>query len=141
VPETKKIKELLREFQKRHLQIAVVVDEFGGTSGIVSLEDVIEELVGEIHDEYDDFESSIKKVGDFHYIAQAKVSLSELEDVLKIKFPDDENYESLGGFILTKMGKVPEKGEQMEYENHAFTIKERDDTRIIIVDIEKKKKN
>src|SRR5690606_6355322 len=112
VPELMKISRLLREFQKRKTHLAVVVDEFGGTSGVVTLEDVVEEIVGEIQDEYDFEEKPIKALpgpgGGF--IADGAALLRDVEDVLGVEFPEEGDYDTLGGFLAAVVGKMPTQG-------------------------------
>lgn len=145
VPENKKINDLLQEFQQKKIHMAVVVDEYGGTSGIVTLEDIIEEIVGEISDEHDapsdDFEYS--KLDDYNFIFEGKTSLNDFYKILDI---DDELFDnvrgdadSLAGLILELMEKMPEKEEQVSYGHFTFTIKAVDKRRIkrVLVTLEK----
>lgn len=136
VPETKNAAALLKDFQKKQLHIAIVVDEFGGTSGLITLEDVIEEIVGEIYDEYDEEEPLISKIDERHFIVQARSPLKELGDYLHIDFPEQDDYETVGGFIITSLGKVPEKGETLTYKDLKFKVRERAKTHVISVEIE-----
>jgi putative hemolysin len=123
VHENKNVAKMLREFQTKKTKIAIVVDEFGGTSGLVSLEDVLEEIVGEIQDEMDeDNLTMIRKNGDKEYIVNAALNLDELEDVFSISFPSDRDYDTLGGFVMDKLGKVPKKQDHFTYHNVRFTV-------------------
>jgi putative hemolysin len=123
VHENKNVAKMLREFQTKKTKIAIVVDEFGGTSGLVSLEDVLEEIVGEIQDEMDeDNLTMIRKNGDKEYIVNAVLNLDELEDVFSISFPSDRDYDTLGGFVMDKLGKVPKKQDHFTYHNVRFTV-------------------
>ena len=136
VPENKKINDLLQEFQEKKIHMAVVVDEYGGTSGIVTFEDIIEEIVGEISDEHDepigDFEYS--KLDDYNYIFEGKTSLNDLCKILDLE--DDAfdevrgDADSLAGLILELMEKMPEKGEKVSYNLFTFTVKAVDKRRI-----------
>jgi gliding motility-associated protein GldE len=136
IPENKKINDLLQEFQEKKIHMAIVVDEYGGTSGIVTLEDIIEEIVGEISDEYDvtagDFEYS--KLDEYNYIFEGKTSLNDLYKILDIE--DDlfdsirGDADSLAGLILELMEKMPEKDEQVTYNQFTFTVKAVDKRRI-----------
>jgi putative hemolysin len=136
VPENKKINDLLQEFQEKKIHMAIVVDEYGGTSGIVTFEDIIEEIVGEISDEHDepvgDFEYS--KIDDYNYIFEGKTSLNDLYKILDIE--DDlfdevrGDADSLAGLLLELMEKMPEKDERVSYGKFTFTVKAADKRRI-----------
>jgi magnesium and cobalt transporter len=121
VPESKKLDSLLREFQRRRVHIAVVVDEYGGTSGIVCLEDVIEEIVGEIQDEFDNETEDILKISDGVYLCDARVNLEWLNEELGLKLPT-EDYDTLGGFVFDLFDKIPANYEKMSYGNMDFVI-------------------
>ncbi|MDH5751426.1 MAG: hemolysin family protein [Deltaproteobacteria bacterium] len=135
VPESKKISELLKMFQKEHMHLAIVVDEFGGTEGIVTLEDIIEELLGEIHDEYDVATDRLVKIEEGEYKADARVEISELEDELDISFPDDRDYETLGGFLMEISGEVPSKDWEHEFNGFSFQVTNSDPQRVLDVRI------
>jgi CBS domain containing-hemolysin-like protein len=134
VPETKKLDSLLREFQRRRVHIAVVVDEYGGTSGIVCLEDVIEEIVGEIQDEFDNETDEILKISDDVYLCDARVNLADLNERLGVELPEEE-FDSLGGFVFDLFGKIPVKYEKMSYQNIDFIIQQMEGHKIITVKI------
>lgn len=128
VPELMKVSELLKEFQRRKVHVAVVVDEYGGTAGLVSLEDIIEELVGDIEDEYDEeSDEALQKIDDEHYTGPGKVSIHDVGDALGIEFPSDGAYETLGGFLIASAGKLPVAGEQVRFSGWIFTVVEADD--------------
>jgi gliding motility-associated protein GldE len=136
VPENKRINDLLQEFREKKIHLAIVVDEYGGTSGIITLEDIIEEIVGEISDEFDKDLTQFKyrKLTDSSYLFEAKVPLNDLVKILDL---DDEIFEkvrgesdSLGGLILELEGKIPEKGAVVHYGQFDFTIVEADERRI-----------
>ena len=134
VPETKKIDDLLREFQENKVHIAIVVDEFGGTSGIITLEDILEEIVGEINDEYDEEENSYVRINANTYLFEGKTLLS---DFFKIMDLDDEIFEevegdadSLAGLLLEIKGDFPELHERIDYKNFTFEVTELDEHRI-----------
>ena len=134
VPETKKIDDLLREFQANKVHIAIVVDEFGGTSGIVTLEDILEEIVGEINDEYDEEERNFIRIGANTYIFEGKTLLSDFYKVLKL---DDDTFEAiegdadtLAGLLLELKGDFPAIHEKLVYNNFTFEILELDERRI-----------
>jgi len=136
VPENKNIDDLLKDFKRKKTNIAVVVDEWGGTEGIITLEDIVEEVLGEIRDPYDKEESQFFKMEDGNYIVEGKISIYDLEEESEMKFPEDRDYDTLGGFIFTKFGNIPEIGQQLEYKKHLFTVKEMDGHRIEKVIIE-----
>ena len=134
VPETKKIDDLLRDFQENKVHIAIVVDEFGGTSGIITLEDILEEIVGEINDEYDEEEKSYTRINANTYIFEGKTLLSDFYKILDI---DDETFEdvegdadSLAGLLLEIKGDFPELHERLDYKNFTFEVTELDGHRI-----------
>ena len=122
VPEQKKINELLREFQKERIHMAIVVDEYGGTSGLVTLEDVIEEIVGEIQDEYDEEMPLFEKIDNTTFIVDAAMQLDELNEELGLDLPEEEGVDSLAGFLLGRFGSVPKFDEKLEYDRYEFTI-------------------
>jgi gliding motility-associated protein GldE len=134
VPETKKIDDLLREFQENKVHIAIVVDEFGGTSGIVTLEDVLEEIVGEINDEYDEDEKSYTRINSNTYVFEGKTLLSDFYKILNL---DDETFEevqgdadSLAGLLLEIKGEFPQLHEKIDFQNFTFEVMELDERRI-----------
>ncbi len=122
VPETKKVDELLHEFQRGRLHLAIVVDEYGGTSGLVTLEDLIEEIVGEIRDEYDIEEKNIEKTGDTLWVTDAQADVMEVNDALETNLPDMKDINTIGGFISHLLGHLPRQGEQVVYQDLHFTI-------------------
>ena len=134
VPETKKIDDLLREFQENKVHIAVVVDEFGGTSGIVTLEDILEEIVGEINDEYDDEEKTYSRLNRNTYVFEGKTLLSDFCRVLEIEddaFEDVQgDADTIAGLMLELKGDFPEVHEKIEYQNFQFEILELEGRRI-----------
>lgn len=134
VPENKKIDDLLKEFQHKKIHLAIVVDEFGGTSGIITLEDVIEEIVGEISDEFDDEELVYSKLDDRNYVFEGKVHLTDFVKILDV----EENglkeasgdSDTLAGFLLEIAGKFPDTNEVIEYEGFRFKVESKDGRRI-----------
>jgi CBS domain containing-hemolysin-like protein len=136
VPETKKIDELLREFQDKKTHLAIVVDEYGGTSGMATLEDVLEELVGEIEDEYDTEETLFEALTDGSYRVAAKIDLDDLNEELNLQLPT-ENSDTLGGFIYELVGKVPSSGDTVDYDGLRFVIDRIHRQRIMRVRIER----
>jgi len=121
VPETKKVIDLLKELQRRKTHMAIVVDEYGGTAGLVTIEDMLEEIVGEIFDEYDLEEVLIERIDENNIRVDAKVDLDEINKVLEIDLPEAE-YESIGGFVFNLFGKIPAAGEKIDYNNLTFTV-------------------
>lgn len=140
VPETKMIDDLLRDFQKNHIHIAVVVDEFGGTSGIITLEDIIEEIVGEINDEYDEEERQYVKVDENVYVFEAKILLSDFYKVFDTEYEEFEpivgEADTLAGLLLEIKGDFPKLHEQLEYGRYAFEVLEMDSRRILKVKVQ-----
>lgn len=134
VPESKKVDELLREFQLRHVHIAVIVDEYGGTSGIVCLEDVIEQIVGDIQDEFDDEADEIQKIAEGIYLCDARVRLDELNESSGLNLPADD-FETLGGFVVDLFGKIPVKYEKESYGMADFVIQQMEGNRVTSVKI------
>ena len=134
VPETKKIDDLLREFQENRVHIAIVVDEFGGTSGLVTLEDILEEIVGEINDEYDEEEKNYSKLNYNTYIFEGKTLLSDFCKILNIgdeEFSEVEgDADTLAGLLLEIKGDFPSVYEKLNYKNYSFEIMEVEDRRI-----------
>lgn len=138
VPGTMKISTLLGEFQRRKKHIAIVVDEFGGTMGLVTMEDILEEIVGEIRDEFDTEEQQeLETRDDGSMLAQAKIGVRDLEEELEIEFPDEGDYETLGGFLTDCTGHVPEVGHTVEYEGFLFTVTEANEKSVQSVSITK----
>jgi CBS domain containing-hemolysin-like protein len=123
VPETKPLRALLREFQNQKLHIAVVLDEYGGTAGIVTLEDILEELVGEITDEYEKTPPKPTKKIDRNTIeTDARTYVDDLNDEFKLDLPEDEDYDTVGGFVFSHLGYIPKTGQSFDYQNLKFTI-------------------
>lgn len=134
VSETKKVSELLREFQTEHLQIAIVVDEYGGTAGIVTTEDIIEEIVGEIGDEHEDEEATIVEVGDGTWLVSGLLRVEALEETLDAKL-SGEDYETVAGMIFTTLGRVPATGTVIPKNGWLFEIERADRKRIYRVKV------
>jgi putative hemolysin len=134
VPEGKKLDDLLKEFQSEKVHLAVVVDEYGGTSGIITLEDVIEEIVGDITDEYDDEDLLYSKLDDHTWVFEGKTPLPDVYRVLAVdgKLFEDNKGDSgtLGGFILELTGRIPKKGERVDLQNYSFVVEASDNKRV-----------
>ncbi len=137
VPETKPISELLTEFQRDRIHLAVVVDEFGGTAGLITLEDIIEEFFGDIQDEYDVEPSQLIELSDRSVMADARISIDEIEEFFDVTLPRRGEYDSLGGFLLEQAGAVPAVGEEILWEELCFRVMEATDRRIDTVEIER----
>ena len=129
IPESKPITELLREFQTNKNHMAMVTDEFGGVRGLITLEDVIEEIVGDIDDEYDHDESELKGVDDKTVVVDAKVDVEEVEQHFGLDMPEGP-YESIGGFITLRLGRVPEAGESLQEGPLTFKVISADARRV-----------
>ncbi len=123
VPELKKIDRLLAEMQRQGMHLAVVVDEYGGAVGIVTIEDLLEEIVGEITDEFDQEVAPYKKLGEAHYLISARTEIKVLNEVLHLDLPPGD-YETLGGFLIAQLGELPRAGEHLRYRNLKFTVRQ-----------------
>jgi len=136
VPETKMIDDLLSEFQQNKVHLAVVVDEYGGTSGLITLEDIVEEIIGDISDEYDDEEALYTKINDHTFIFEAKIQLNDFFKIGEINEDDfieakaTEEVETLAGFILELKGEIPRKNEQIKFGKYLFEVLSVDNRRI-----------
>jgi len=137
VPETKPIDDLMEEFKIRKTSIAIVVDEWGGTEGLVTLEDVVEEVMGEIRDPYDQEESDVLKQPDGSFIVDGSITIYDLEEETDIEFPEERDYDTLAGFILDTLTDIPQMGEYVEFENIIFTVQTVENNRIGKVKIQK----
>jgi CBS domain containing-hemolysin-like protein len=121
VPETKKVDELLHEMQQRRVHVSIVVDEYGGTAGLITIEDLIEEIVGEIQDEYDVEEDLIEEVSDDEALFDARVSIRDVNDTLDLAI-EDEDFDTLGGLLYHELGKVPNVGDEVRVDGAVFTV-------------------
>jgi gliding motility-associated protein GldE len=138
VPETKLINVLLHDFQEKNMHLGIVVDEYGGTSGLISLEDILEEIVGEIRDEYDREENEIVKLGEDSFMILGKVSIDELNELLDQDFSsENDDYDTVGGFIFNQAGIIPQQGFHLIHNNYKFTVKEVVNKRVNKVLVEK----
>jgi CBS domain containing-hemolysin-like protein len=129
VPESKPIDELLIELQKQRTHLAIVVDEYGGTVGIITIEDILEEIVGEIQDEYDADQRLYRKTGWNKYRINARMEIDQLREHLSLSLPEGD-FETLGGFLLEQFGHIPKPGETVTYQNYTFTITSSDERSI-----------
>ena len=139
VPETKPLRSLLHEFQNQKLHIAVVLDEYGGTAGIVTLEDILEELVGEIADEYEETPPEpIEQIDENTVEVDARTYIDDLNDHFELDLPEDEDYDTIGGFVFSHLGYIPKTGVKFDYENLKFTITSAEARRIKRIGIQKR---
>ena len=141
VPENKKLDDLLKEFQQKKIHLAIVVDEYGGTSGLITLEDIMEEIVGDISDEFDDHDLSYSRIDDLTYVFEAKISLKDffkaihLEEIEIFENVKGDS-ETLAGLLLELAKKFPRKGQKIKFEGYVFTVEELDQMRIKQVKVE-----
>ncbi len=136
VPETKPISELLTEFQRERIHLAVVVDEFGGTAGLITLEDIIEEFFGDIQDEYDVEPAQLIELSSTAVVADARIGIDEIEEFFDVQLPRSGEYDSLGGFLLEQIGSVPSIGEEIRWDSLLFRVTEANVKRIDTVQVE-----
>lgn len=130
INEEEMISVLLKTLQKEHAHIAVVLNEFGGTAGIVTLEDILEEIVGEIQDEYDEEKPMVEETSTNEYNISASITIDDVNELLPIPLPEDDDYETVGGFILSILGRIPETGENLLYQRYNIEITKSSDRRI-----------
>ncbi|KAA9331122.1 hemolysin family protein [Adhaeribacter soli] len=135
VPETKKINRLLQEFQRKRMHMAIVTDEFGGVAGLITIEDIIEELVGEIQDEYDEENPLVEKIGNFEFRIKGSAAISDVNAFLPYQLPEGEDYETMSGFINMIFGHIPEKGETMIHDVYEVKILEKSERKIELVQL------
>ncbi len=136
VSENKPINELFKDLQKKKMQMAIVIDEYGGTAGLVTMEDLLEEIVGNIFDEYDEIEDEFEKIDDNTFLINGSVSIYELKKILKVDIPEGD-YETLSGYLLEILGRVPEDDETpiIETENVTYKIEKYEEKRILLVKV------
>lgn len=134
VPESKKIDGLLREFKRRHLHIAVAIDEYGGISGIVCMEDIIEEIVGDIQDEFDNEVAEVLSIGNQIWLCDARVNLEDLNENIDASFPT-EDFDTLGGFVLDLFGRIPVKYEKINWNNFEFIVQDMEGHRVNLIKV------
>ncbi|MBU7029473.1 MAG: HlyC/CorC family transporter [Theionarchaea archaeon] len=137
IPETKKVDELLKEMQKSKVHLAIVVDEYGGTAGIVTIEDLLEEIVGEIFDEYDVTKIHVRIIDEHTAIIDGKVSIDEVNELLMIEIPEN-GFETIGGFMLDQFGRIPTEGEKVSFDGVDFIVFKTDGVRIMKVKARKR---
>ena len=137
-PENKPIDELLNDFKIKKTNIAVIVDEWGGTEGIITLEDIVEEVLGEIRDPFDNEQNLINKIQKNTYMVDAKISIYDLEEAINIQFPNDRDYDTLGGFILNELQSIPQKNDIIKFNNNIFSVQTVENNRIGTIKVIKK---
>jgi CBS domain containing-hemolysin-like protein len=135
ISSNKKLIDIMRDFQKQHVQFAIVVDEFGGTEGVITMEDILEELVGEIQDEYDSETPLVERLDDRKYRIQGSAPLVQLNEQLPRPLPEDESYVTLAGMLIEIVGRIPNVGESIEHNDYVFTVLKRIKNQIILVDV------
>jgi len=135
VPESKKISVLLRELQKNRQHMAIVIDEFGGTEGIITIEDIIEEIVGEIRDEYDEEHSDVITASDGSVQVNGGMSIHDFNKRFKTELPEDTDYDTISGFLHKQTGRIPELNEEIKYQNISFVVTKKNERRIRLVKI------
>jgi CBS domain containing-hemolysin-like protein len=137
VPETKLLDDLLREFKARKLHLAVILDEYGGTAGLVTIEDVLEEIVGDISDEYDQIAPALlKRLGDSEAEIDGRLHVDEINDAMALEIPEDEDYDTVAGFVFSHLGYIPQAGETLEANGARFTVLEATERRIAKLKVE-----
>jgi len=136
IPESKRINDLLTELQLKRIQIAIVLDEFGGTAGMVTLEDIVEELVGEIQDEYDEEVPIVEKITDHEFVVSCMASIADVNEHLPHELPEDETYDSVAGYINVIFGKIPDIGESEKADGYQFTILKKTDRMVVSAKLE-----
>jgi putative hemolysin len=131
IPETKTLTDLLRDFQRTGMHMAIVLDEYGGTAGLVTIEDIIEEILGEISDEYDQGRpDEIRRLSDTAFELDARTRIPMANSALGLRLPEDQDYETVGGFVLARLGYIPKVGEKLDYRGLVITILHGDERRV-----------
>ena len=141
VPETKRISQLMRELQQQRSHMAVVIDEFGGTEGIITMEDILEEIVGEIHDEYDEVLKDIEQAADGSFLVNARTSIRDFNERFHAKIPEAAEYETISGFLNKIAGRIPDLNEDLPFDGMTFSVVKKSQRRIRLVRVRKAEKN
>ncbi len=136
VPENKPIEQLLREFQQRKLQMAIVIDEWGSVEGLITIEDVLEEIVGEIQDEFDEGEAAIEEIGDGVYAVDGRIPITDVNEYFKIDLPH-EDFDTIGGYVLGSLGRPPEPGDTVEADDATLNVKSVDGPRVSMLTLQR----
>ncbi len=134
----KKLFDIMRDFQKEHIQLAIVIDEFGGTEGVITMEDILEELVGEIQDEYDSETPTFEELEKHKFRAQGSITLVDLNEMLPRPLPEDQRYVTLAGLMISLAGRIPNVGDKVSFEEYTLTVVKRIKNQIILVEIDDK---
>ncbi len=139
VPASKKVHELLAEFKTRKVHAAMVLDEYGGTAGLVTIEDVLEEIVGDIQDEYEhsETEPGVDRIDEHNFEADGRLRIDQLNDELDLHLPENEDYDTIGGFVISTLGRIPARGEHFEADGCVFTVTAAERTKVTRVRVEK----
>ena len=137
VPENKPIEQILREFQKRKLQMAIVIDEWGSVEGLITIEDIVEELVGEIQDEFDEGEAEIEEIGDGVYAIDGRIPITEVNEYFDLDLPH-EDFDTIGGYVLGVLGRPPEPGDTVEVDGVILQVKSVDGPRVSMLTLQRK---
>ena len=140
VPETKVVADLLADFQQSEVHMAIVVDEYGGTAGLVTIEDVLEEIVGEIKDEHEgdvEEEPELRSTANGSYEVDGRFHVDDLNEALELNLPEDEEYDTVGGYLMACLGRVPDQGDSWDSENVRLTALETTATQVSLIGIEK----
>jgi CBS domain containing-hemolysin-like protein len=133
IPQTKKINELLKELQDMHMHMAIVTDEFGGVAGIVTIEDILEELVGEIQDEHDEESPIVDKINEKEYLVNALSTIEDVNEYLPEALPTSTEYDTVAGLVNEVFGKIPAIGERIQYLHYELTVLRKSKQRVLVV--------
>jgi putative hemolysin len=138
IPETKSVSELLEDMRNKRVHLAVAVDEYGGTAGVISIEDILEEIVGEIQDEHDEQEeqAQVVHVNEHTLIVEGKMALSDLNELLESHLPHDEDYDTIAGLLFDRLGHIPESGEVLTLDGINMRVLQADERRILKIEID-----
>jgi CBS domain containing-hemolysin-like protein len=136
VPENKLIEDILQEFQKRKLQMAIVIDEWGSVEGLITIEDILEEIVGEIQDEFDEPEAAIEPIGDDAYAIDGRIPISDVNDYFNLDLPT-EDFDTIGGYVLGSLGRPPEPGDTVDADGGTLRVKSVDGPRVSMLTFER----
>lgn len=133
VPETKRISQLMRELQQKKQHMAVVIDEFGGVEGIVTMEDILEEIVGEIHDEYDEEVKDVESSADGSFLVNGRMAIKDFNERFNVELPQTDEYDTMSGFLHKQTGRIPELNEEVHFDRWSFTVVKKSQRRIRLV--------
>ncbi|QDU72297.1 Magnesium and cobalt efflux protein CorC [Mucisphaera calidilacus] len=139
IPESKSVSDLLAEFQHTNQHMAIVLDEYGGTAGLITIEDILEEIVGEIRDEYEEDaepDPTIRRISDNTVEIDARVAIDDINDELELELPEDDDFDTLGGFVLSQLGRIPKVDDTFEHETLRFTVTAAEKTRVVRIRME-----